>query len=191
MKISRVSFFMCYFMRYKIAIIGCVLSLICTCCIGIKGITFLIFGFVALLFNIWCNTTNLFEAKFSKFSFIKKYMYNKYKEKISFKYAMVYNETSKEYKFIPFEYEEFYICNIYLLIIKTYQKEKCLAYECDSKNSSTIIFMASTKIEITEFFCEFLRKKIRKIHSDCRQLKEVCESYSEIEREIECQKYSA
>lgn len=191
MKISRVSLLLCYFMRYKIAIIGCILSLICVFCIGKRGLTFLILGFATIFINMLVNTTNLFETKFNKFSFIKKRIYNKYKEEISFKCTIVYDDISKEYKYIPFTNEEFYICNIYLLVIKTYQKEKYLAYECVSKNSTDVIFMASSKFEVTEFFCEFLRKKIRKIHSDCRQLKDICESYSEIEREIEGQKYSA
>ena len=62
MKISRVSFLMCYFMHYKTAIVGCILSLIFAFCTGEKGLTFLLLGFVTILINVWINTTNLFEA---------------------------------------------------------------------------------------------------------------------------------
>lgn len=190
MKISFFEVILCYIMRYKVTIIGAILTITCILLTSINNIVFVLFVLAAWVFNVWYNGVNLFDCKFSRCGFLKRYMYNKYKAILGFKCALVYDEISMKYHYITIEDEHFYVCNIYLFVIKTYQKEKRLAYEYETRHSGSIIFIASSKKEVAEQFHEFLIIKIRKLHDETRRLNVISDCYSKIEREVEYHKYA-
>ena len=186
MKIDLFDFIFCYIMRHKLVVIATIVSVNIILLTDVKAIIVIPICLIALLFNVWYNSMELFECHHCKIGYFKKRMYKKYKEAINFKCVLIYNENSLEYQYICFEDLTYFKCNIYLFVIKTFKSEKFLEYE--TRYSRNIIFMSSSKKQVAEYFYKFLILKSRKINEKIRSLESVNDKYSKLQEEVECDK---
>lgn len=191
MKINFFDVVVYYLMRYKLIIFAFVVSIITIIATDFNALVFIPICFAVFLIDVLYNSLILFDYKSSRVGLIKKRMYKKYKDIIYFKAVLIYNEASKEYTYINQSDEQYFKCNIYLWVINTYKKEEFLSYEFQKKDFETMIFIGKSKMEVSEHFHQFLVGKVRKINKNIRDLKNVADNYSELERDIECHKYSS
>lgn len=179
MKISLLDLFLCYVMRYKLTFLSVIISIILTIFFWKGSIIILVPVVMFFLFiEMWHNGNILFEYKSNKAGYIKRKMFNKYKDVLKFKCVLIYNQIDSKYRYINFDNSSYYICNIYLFIIKTYRQKKVLEYE--RKDLSLILFSTASKEEIDNCFYDFLTLKVRKINNNVMQLRKKEQIYSSI-----------
>lgn len=178
MKISIFDFLICNIMRYKLTSFSIIVIATYYFQKGFTSILPIVLLLIFLLIDSWYNGKNLFDLDKKGRGFLKKRMYNKYNSILNFKYGILYNEISFSYVCIDFDNKDYYINNIYLFIVKTYIKEKQLLYE--DKDNYLSLFIFCSKEEVNNELNQYLTVKVRKIHSDIRELRSVAEKYTNL-----------
>lgn len=188
MKINLFDVIFCILMRYKSIIFSYIAFVILMFLVDLKCILIVPICITILLGNIVYNGNVLFNFIFLKPGYFKKKMYNKYKDIIDFKCVLIYDEKNLEYHYIKYEDVEYYMSNIYLFVIKTYEKKVLLEYE--KMRSKNLIFIGSSKSEVAENFHEYIEVKVRSMNSDIMKMDAITKRHSDIAREVEFDKYS-